>query len=212
MHTHTPWTFSEHARWSSRSALVNKLMMMLMLLVVIVLFPRLLIWFRNIKGFLMQSGDPSGTVAVVSYCFCASVCFVVIVLSVWFACPRCLHIQLLALISSCLQWTILVSKEAAKGVTAFGEGNLKMNLIPNFGYVRVAWACLRAKSFRLYKVALWLRCWLPLYVLFGFQIQHNQRGILSMANSRKPDTNGSQFFLTYAKQPSLDLKHSVFGK
>jgi len=47
---------------------------------------------------------------------------------------------------------------------------------------------------------------------FDPQLRHNQRGMLSMANSRKPDTNGSQFFITYAKQPSLDLKHSVFGK
>lgn len=42
-------------------------------------------------------------------------------------------------------------------------------------------------------------------------VQHNARGILSMANSGA-NTNGSQFFITYAKQPHLNGLYTVFGR
>jgi peptidyl-prolyl cis-trans isomerase B (cyclophilin B) len=46
---------------------------------------------------------------------------------------------------------------------------------------------------------------------FSNELKHTQGGLLSMANSG-PNTDGSQFFLTFTATPWLDGKHTIFGK
>lgn len=43
-------------------------------------------------------------------------------------------------------------------------------------------------------------------------VKHNRPGLLSMANTGQPNSDGSQFFLTFVPTPWLDGKHTIFGE
>jgi peptidyl-prolyl cis-trans isomerase-like 3 len=47
----------------------------------------------------------------------------------------------------------------------------------------------------------------------ALKLKHDCRGIVSLANTPgKPCTVGSQFFITYARQPTLDGQYPVIGR
>jgi peptidyl-prolyl cis-trans isomerase B (cyclophilin B) len=56
----------------------------------------------------------------------------------------------------------------------------------------------------------------PGYRIFGEadrdDARKHFRGSLSMAHSGDPDSGGSQFFITFIPRPTLNGKHTVFGR
>jgi peptidyl-prolyl cis-trans isomerase A (cyclophilin A) len=47
---------------------------------------------------------------------------------------------------------------------------------------------------------------------FTVELQFNKPYLLAMANSNRPNSNGSQFFITLKPLPHLNFKHSIFGE
>ena len=47
---------------------------------------------------------------------------------------------------------------------------------------------------------------------FDPAVRHDRPGLLSMANTGRPTSDGSQFFLTFVPTANLDGKHTIFGE
>jgi peptidyl-prolyl cis-trans isomerase A (cyclophilin A) len=47
---------------------------------------------------------------------------------------------------------------------------------------------------------------------FNQELQFNKPYLLAMANINKPNTNGSQFFITVGPTTHLNFKHTIFGE
>ena len=47
---------------------------------------------------------------------------------------------------------------------------------------------------------------------FQGNLKHNRPGMLSQANTGQPNSDGSQFFLTFVPTPWLDGKHTIYGE